>query len=74
MRIYGVVFTEQSQLDAYLVELNERKERDHRKVGKDLNLFTFNLLAGQGLPIWLPKGAIIKKQVEKFINELEFGL
>ncbi|RJS95541.1 threonine--tRNA ligase [Ureaplasma urealyticum] len=72
IRIYGVAFSDQDQLDAYLKDLQERKERDHRKIGKDLNLFTFNNLAGQGLPIWLPNGTIIKNQVQKFINEVEF--
>ncbi|WP_031489068.1 threonine--tRNA ligase [Ureaplasma canigenitalium] len=70
-RIYGVAFTDKEQLEEYLVELNDRKERDHRKIGKELELFTFNNLAGQGLPIWLPHGTIIKKQVEDFINHLQ---
>lgn len=72
IRIYGCAFYEKAHLDAYLAELDERKERDHRKIGKDLNLFTFNQLAGQGLPIWLANGTIIKQEVQKFINQLEF--
>ncbi|AJQ45095.1 threonyl-tRNA synthase [Ureaplasma diversum] len=72
IRIYGCAFYEKSHLDAYLAELAERKERDHRKIGKDLNLFTFNQLAGQGLPIWLANGTIIKQEVQRFINQLEF--
>ncbi len=71
-RIYGIAFSTQKDLDDYLVLLQERKERDHRKIGQDLNLFTFNKLAGQGLPIWLPNGTIIKNQIQNFINQMEF--
>ncbi len=71
-RIYGIAFSTQKELDDYLVLLQERKERDHRKIGQDLKLFTFDRLAGQGLPIWLPNGTVIKNEIQKFIGELEF--
>lgn len=71
-RIYGIAFHSQQELDEYLKVLEERKERDHRKIGKDMQLFTFNKLAGQGLPIWLPNGTIIKTELQKFINYLQF--
>ncbi|MCV3754018.1 threonine--tRNA ligase [Ureaplasma zalophigenitalium] len=72
VRISGICFASSEELSEYLEILNERKERDHRKIGKELDLFTFNLLAGQGLPIWKPNGTIIKQKVQQFINELEF--
>lgn len=71
-RIRGVAFNNSKDLDNFLVELQERIERDHRTIGKNLELFTFDLLSGQGLPIWLPNGAIIKKQIRNFLSELEF--
>lgn len=70
-RIYGVAFESENELKEYLEILEDRKQRDHRKIGKDLNLFTFNTLAGQGLPIWLPAGTKIKYQIQKYINELQ---
>lgn len=70
-RIYGVAFDNQAALDQYLEILEDRKQRDHRKIGKDLKLFTFNQLAGQGLPIWLPAGTKIKYQIQKYINQLQ---
>lgn len=70
-RIYGIAFETEQELNDYLSLLEERKERDHRKIGKDLKLFTFNNLIGQGLPIWLPNGTIIKKELEKYINNLQ---
>ncbi|MCV3743829.1 threonine--tRNA ligase [Ureaplasma sp. ES3154-GEN] len=72
VRISGICFASKEELDNYLILLQERKERDHRKLGKELDLFTFNTLAGQGLPIWKPNGTIIKQKVQQFINELEF--
>lgn len=70
-RIYGVAFDSEEEMKEYLEILEDRKQRDHRKIGKDLNLFTFNSLAGQGLPIWLPAGTKIKYQIQKYINELQ---
>ena len=70
-RIYGVAFESQEELDEYLQILEERKQRDHRKIGKDLKLFTFSNLVGQGLPIWLPNGTKIKKSIQEYINYLQ---
>lgn len=70
-RIYGVAFNNEDDLKEYLDILEDRKQRDHRKIGKDLGIFTFNQLAGQGLPIWLPNGTKIKYQIQKYINELQ---
>ncbi|HLQ97145.1 MAG TPA: threonine--tRNA ligase [Candidatus Dormibacteraeota bacterium] len=70
-RIYGTAFEKQGQVDEYLKILVERKERDHRKLGKELELFTINQKVGQGLPVWLPKGATIRRIVERYIVDLE---
>lgn len=70
-RIYGTAFPKKAQLDEYLRLLEEAKERDHRKLGKELNLFTVSQLVGQGLPLWLPKGATIRRQIERYIVDLE---
>lgn len=70
-RIYGVAFDTEKELNEYLEILEDRKQRDHRKIGKELNLFTFNPLAGQGLPIWLPAGTKIKYEIQKYINQLQ---
>ncbi|WP_416151460.1 threonine--tRNA ligase [Salipaludibacillus sp. HK11] len=70
-RIYGTAFPKQSQVDDYLVLLEERKERDHRKLGKELGIFTVNQKVGQGLPLWLPKGATIRRTVERYIVDIE---
>lgn len=71
-RIRLVGFENKSDLETYLKEYEERLERDHRTIGKNADLFTFNNLAGQGLPFWLPNGAIIRKQIRNFLGELEF--
>ena len=70
-RIYGVCFDNQEDLDAYLAELEEAKERDHRKIGKELEIFMSDDLVGKGMPLWLPKGALIRKQLENYIYEKE---
>lgn len=70
-RIYAVVFATKKELDEYLRMLEETQKRDHRKLGRDLKLFTFHELVGPGLPIWLPRGTIIKDEVEKFAKQLE---
>ncbi|MBY7143193.1 threonine--tRNA ligase [Virgibacillus sp. NKC19-3] len=70
-RIYGTAFEKQSQVNDYLNLLEERKERDHRKLGKELDIFTVNQEVGQGLPLWLPKGATIRRQIERYIVDIE---
>ena len=70
-RIYGVCFDNEEDLNAYLTELAEAKERDHRKIGKDLGIFMTSDLVGKGMPLWLPNGAIIRKQLENYIYEKE---
>jgi threonyl-tRNA synthetase len=70
-RIYGTAFEKEKELKAYLHILKERKERDHRKLGKELDLFTVSQKVGQGLPIWLPNGATIRRIIERYIVDLE---
>ena len=70
-RIYGVCFENQEDLDAYLQELQEAKERDHRKIGKEQEIFMSHDLVGAGMPLWLPNGAIIRKNLENYIYEKE---
>lgn len=70
-RIYGVCFDNEENLNNYLTELSEAKERDHRKIGKDLSIFMTSDLVGKGMPLWLPNGAIIRKQLENYIYEKE---
>lgn len=70
-RIYGVCFDNEEDLNSYLTELAEAKERDHRKIGKDLSIFMTSDLVGKGMPLWLPNGAIIRKQLENYIYEKE---
>ncbi|RPD51231.1 threonine--tRNA ligase [Paracnuella aquatica] len=70
-RIYGVTFPAQKQLDEYLQMLEEAKKRDHRKLGKELSIFTFDDDVGQGLPLWLPNGTIIIEELEKLAKETE---
>ena len=74
-RIYGTAFFDKKDLKAHLQMLEERKERDHRKIGKDLELFTNNQLVGAGLPLWLPNGATIRREIERYIvdKEVEMG-
>lgn len=67
-RIYGITFPKQAQLEEYLVQLEEAKKRDHRKIGKELGLFTFSEKVGQGLPLWLPKGAALRDRLERFLK------
>jgi len=70
-RIYGAAFFTQKELDDYLNRLEEAKKRDHRKLGKELELFTVNEAVGAGLPLWLPKGATIRRLLEEYILEKE---
>jgi threonyl-tRNA synthetase len=67
-RIYGISFPKQKELTEYLHLLEEAKKRDHRKLGKELELFTFSQKVGQGLPLWLPKGAALRERLENFLK------
>ena len=69
-RVYGITFPKQKMLDEYLEMLEKARERDHRKIGKDLELFTFSQKVGAGLPLWLPKGAILREKLENFLKEV----
>ncbi|PMD98800.1 threonine--tRNA ligase [Siphonobacter sp. BAB-5405] len=70
-RIYGVTFPKQKELEEYLHLLEEAKKRDHRKLGKELELFTFSERVGQGLPLWLPKGAALRERLENFLRRAQ---
>lgn len=70
-RIYGITYPKQGMLDDYLDRLEKAKERDHRKVGKELELFTFSQRVGQGLPLWLPKGAQLRERLENFLKSVQ---
>ncbi len=70
-RVYGITFPKQKMLDDYLVMLEQAKLRDHRKVGKELELFTFSQKVGQGLPLWLPKGAKLRELLENFLKKVQ---
>jgi len=70
-RVYGISFPKQKELKEYLALLEEAKKRDHRKLGKDLELFTFSTKVGQGLPLWLPKGAALRERLENFLKKAQ---
>lgn len=70
-RIYGISFPKQKDLKEYLELLEEAKKRDHRKLGKELELFTFSSKVGQGLPLWLPKGAALRSRLEEFLRKAQ---
>ncbi len=70
-RIYGITFPQQKELDEYLVLLEEAKKRDHRKLGKELELFTFSEKVGSGLPLWLPKGAMLRERLQQFLQKAQ---
>jgi threonyl-tRNA synthetase len=70
-RIYGISFPKKQMLDDYLVMLEQAKARDHRKLGKELELFTFSQKVGQGLPLWLPKGAQLRERLENFLKKIQ---
>ena len=70
-RIYGITFPKKKELDEYLVMLEEAKKRDHRKLGKEMELFTFSQKVGQGLPLWLPKGTDLRKRLENFLVKVQ---
>ena len=70
-RIYGITFPQKKQLDEYLLLLEEAKKRDHRKLGRELELFTFSQKVGAGLPLWLPKGAMLRERLENFLKKIQ---
>ena len=70
-RIYGITFPKQAELTEHLEKLEEAKRRDHRKLGKELDLFTFSQKVGQGLPLWLPKGAALRERLENFLKKAQ---
>lgn len=70
-RIYGITFPKQKELDEYLQLLEEAKKRDHRKLGKELELFAFSEKVGMGLPLWLPKGTILRERLEQFMRKTQ---
>lgn len=72
-RIYGLAFNTKAELDAYIAQQEEAKKRDHRVLGKELQLFTFSPLVGSGLPIWLPNGATVRRVLERFIVDTELA-
>lgn len=71
-RLYGITFPKQSELDAYITMLEEAKKRDHRKIGKELEIFTFDDDVGPGMPLWLPNGGVMIEQLEKLAKRTEF--
>lgn len=70
-RIYGITFPKKKELDEYLHMLEEAKKRDHRRLGKDLEIFTFSQKVGSGLPLWLPKGAELRERLESFLKKVQ---
>lgn len=70
-RVYGISFPKQKLLEEYLELLEQAKQRDHRKLGKELELFTFSQKVGQGLPLWLPKGAMLRERLENFLKKAQ---
>ena len=70
-RVYGICFLNETDLENHLKELEERKQRDHRKIGKDLDIFMSHDLVGKGMPLWLPNGAIVRKELENYIYDKE---
>jgi threonyl-tRNA synthetase len=70
-RVYGITFPKKSLLDEYLAMIEEAKKRDHRKIGKEMELFAFSQRVGQGLPLWLPKGAALRERLEMFLRKVQ---
>lgn len=70
-RIYGITFTKVSELTEHMLLIEEAKKRDHRKIGREMELFTFSEKVGQGLPLWLPKGALLRDRLEGFLKKLQ---
>ena len=71
LRVYGITFPKKKMLDEYMQMLEEAKKRDHRKLGKEMELFTFSPTVGQGLPLWLPKGAALRDRLEQFLRKIQ---
>ena len=71
VRVYGITFPKQKMLDEYLAVLEEAKKRDHRKLGKEMELFAFSQNVGAGLPLWLPKGAALRDRLEQFLRKIQ---
>ena len=71
VRVYGISFPKKKMLDEYLVLLEEAKKRDHRKLGKEMELFAFSANVGAGLPLWLPKGAALRDRLEQFLRKIQ---
>lgn len=71
-RVYGVAFATQKELDEYLERLEEAKRRDHRKLGRELELFTIDPMVGKGLPLWLPNGTVLRDELSRFLREQQF--
>jgi threonyl-tRNA synthetase len=71
VRVYGITFPKKKMLDEYLVLLEEAKKRDHRKLGKEMELFAFSSKVGAGLPLWLPKGAALRDRLEQFLRKIQ---
>lgn len=71
VRVYGITFPKKKMLDEYLTLLEEAKKRDHRKIGKEMELFAFSQTVGQGLPLWLPKGAALRDRLEQFLRKIQ---
>ena len=71
IRVYGITFPKKKMLDEYLVMMEEAKKRDHRKIGKELELFAFSQSVGQGLPLWLPRGAALRERLENFLRRIQ---
>ncbi len=71
VRVYGITFPKKKMLDEYLVLLEEAKKRDHRKLGKEMELFAFSANVGAGLPLWLPKGAALRDRLEQFLRKIQ---
>jgi threonyl-tRNA synthetase len=72
-RIYGITFPQQKELEEYLTLLEEAKKRDHRKLGKELELFAFSEKVGSGLPLWLPKGAMLRERLQQFLQKAQIA-
>jgi len=70
-RIYGITFPKQNMLDEFLLMIEEAKKRDHRRIGKEMELFTFSQKVGQGLPLWLPRGAQLRERLENFLKMVQ---
>ena len=71
LRVYGITFPKKKMLDEYLAMLEEAKKRDHRKIGKEMELFAFSANVGAGLPLWLPKGAALRDRLEQFLRKIQ---